>query len=118
MGGVSLAGLVDGVAAVSGLARDAMRISTEVQHQATVVRRASRTEWHSGAADAFEHDALGVAARLDRCAQLFSELAGDLAQHAQTAHHRAEEVAALARRARDAIDGLGLDDYLGGGGGS
>ena len=113
MTGVSLTGLTDGVAAVAGLAQDARQISTEVRRQATVVRRASRTEWQSGAADAFESDALAAAGRLDRCAELFSDLADDLARHARTAHHRAEELAELARRARDAIDGVGLDDYLG-----
>ena len=112
MTGVSLTGLADGVAAVAGLAQDAMRISTEVRRQAAVVRRASRTEWSSRAADAFESDALAEAARLDRCAELFGDLASDLARHAQTAHHRAEELAELARRAREAIDGVGLDDYL------
>ncbi len=113
MTGVSPTGLADGVAAVAGLAQDAMRIGTELRRQAAVVRRASRTEWHSGAADAFEGDALDEARRLDRCAELFGDLAADLSRHARTAHHRAEELADLARRARDAIDGVRLDDYLG-----
>ena len=113
MTGGSLTGLADGVAAVAGLAQDAMRISTEVRRQAAAVRRASRTEWHSSAADAFEREALAAAARLERCAELFGDLAVDLTHHARTAHHRAEELADLARRAREAIDGVGLDDYLG-----
>ncbi len=114
--GASLSGALADVAdvtAVAGLARDAWRISSQVRGQAVAVRRASRTEWRSRAADAFEHEALEAARRLDRCADLFADLAGDLVRHARAAQHRAEELTELARRARQAVDGLGLDDYLG-----
>ncbi len=102
-----------GAAQVAALAQDAWRISAEVRRRAETVRRASRTEWRSQAADVFEGEVLEVAGRLDRCADQFADLAGDLVRHARAAHHRAEELVDLARRARDALDGVGPDDYLG-----
>lgn len=101
---VVLADVGAGVAAVADLARQASELGMEVRARAAQVRRAARTDWHAGAADAYEDRTLSTAAQLDRCADLFGELAFDLAQHARVAQERGDQLAELVRRARRVVE--------------
>lgn len=95
--------LGDCVPGVLAVARRAQVMAEQVRAGAAMVRAADDDAWRGSAARAARATQHDVAARLDRCAEGFEEVAAAAVAHARTAGRRVEELEELARRARDLL---------------
>lgn len=96
----------DGFAVVSGLASRAGLLADQVRARAVDLRRCARTQWRSGAADAYEAGTLLEVARLERCAGELDAVAAALAGHARRAEHRRDEIDRVFREAQRLLDAV------------
>ncbi len=95
---------VDEFAVVGGLSLRAALLADQVRARAVDLRRCVRTQWRSGAANAFEAAALQEVARLERCAGELDAVAAALAGHARRAEHRLDEIDRVFREAQRLLD--------------